>query len=106
MLRKTLILALNHPLKKRSWKPLEILRMVKHLGRTSLMLSSLNVIQSLQQRYYSHSLLRWGMVRGYQVTGAKGSSYQFLRKAHCLTVIIGGVSLFYPYLVKSSLRLL
>ncbi|KAL9986674.1 hypothetical protein ACROYT_G000848 [Oculina patagonica] len=39
---------LKHPLKKRSWNPLEILRMVKHLVRTSLMLSSLNVIQSLQ----------------------------------------------------------
>ena len=37
------------------------------------------------------------------MTGAKGSSYQFLRKAHCLmTVIMGGVSLFYPYLVQSS----
>ena len=49
--------------------------------------------------------LRCGMVRGYQVTGAKGSSYQFLRKAHCLTVITGGVSLFYPYQVRSSVRL-
>ena len=47
MLKKILTLALNRPLKKRSWKPLEILRMVKHPSRTSLMLSSLNVSQNL-----------------------------------------------------------
>ena len=99
-------ISIEPPTKEEIVETIEILRMVKHLGRTSLMLSTLNVIQSLQQRYYTHSLLRCGIVRVYQVTGTKGSSYQFLRKAHCLTVIIGGVSLFYPYLVKSSLRLL
>ena len=62
MQKKTLTLALNNPIKKRSSKTSEILRTAKYLVKINSILSS--VIQSWQQRYNSHSLLKCGMVRG------------------------------------------
>ena len=86
-----LTLASNQVIKKRLWKPRTILRTAKHLFKITLILSSLSVIQSSQQRYFSHSSLKYGMVRGYQVTTAKVSSYKFLKQLHCRIVTIDGV---------------